>query len=350
MEKLGVGIVGFGRIGAEHARWIAACENARPVAVADATPARQALAAGEGLRVHPSLVDLLADPQVDAVLIATPTAMHAEHATLALSAGKAVMVEKPMALDLPQSRKLVELAEQRRLTLSVFHNRRWDPDFLTLQKAISSGVFGKIINVESRLGQWASCVGPAAKEYRPGWQNEASFGGGGLYDWGSHFVDQVWRLLLPAKPIRVFAQLRGNVWTRECDDLARMLIDFDDGVAVLVEINTTTAAPLPRWHIDGTRGSATSPHSPAFDTQAWATFAWMPATPQPGEPARLARAEAGLSEPAIWQAFAVACQGKGRPAVSWKSVLPTMALLDAARTSAREGRAVLLEDLPDWID
>ena len=91
--------------------------------------------------------------------------------------------------------------------LSVFHNRRWDVDYLTVRDAIGSGSFGKLINLESRLGQFSSCVGPAAKEYHPNWRNEASFGGGGLYDWGSHFVDQIWRILLPARPMRVFAQL-----------------------------------------------------------------------------------------------------------------------------------------------
>src|SRR6185503_18107590 len=176
-----------------------------------------------------------------------------------LAAGKHVMVEKPMALDLPQARALVEEAERRRLVLGVFQNRRWDLDYLTVRAAIESGAFGRVLNVESRLGQFASCVGPAAREYRPNWRNEASFGGGGLYDWGSHFVDQMWRLMWPAKPLRVFAQLRANVWSSDCDDFARVCIDFDNGAAGLVEINTTTTRPLPRWHVDGMEGSAFSP-------------------------------------------------------------------------------------------
>src|SRR5438046_715372 len=176
--------------------------------------------------------------------------MHFDHAMMALAAGKHVMVEKPMALDQEQSRKLVEEAARCNLLLSVFHNRRWDLDYLTVRHAVHSGLFGKIINVESRLGQWSSCVGPAAREYRPNWRNESAFGGGGLYDWGSHFVDQIWRLLWPAKPIRVFAQLRGNVWSKDCDDFARLLIDFDGGAVGLVEINTTTMRPRPRWHSD----------------------------------------------------------------------------------------------------
>jgi predicted dehydrogenase len=270
MDSVGVGIIGFGRIGGEHAGWLATARGIRAVAVADGTPARQDLARQRGLRVYTTVEQLLEDREVGAVLVATPTAMHFEHAMTALAAGKHVLVEKPMALDLAQSRTMVEEAEARAVVLSVFHNRRWDLDYLTVRQAVQSGVLGKVINVESRLGQWSSCVGPAAREYRPNWRNEASFGGGGLYDWGSHFVDQAWRLLWPAKPVRVFAQLRGNVWTRDCDDFARVCIDFDDGAAAMVEINTTTTRPLPRWHLDGTAGSADSPFSLEFSLEKWA--------------------------------------------------------------------------------
>ena len=124
------------------------------------------------------------------------------------------MIEKPMTLDFATSQKLVEQARRAGKVLSVFHNRRWDIDYLTVKSAIASGVFGKLINIESRLGQWSSCVGPAAPEYHPSWRNEAAFGGGGLYDWGSHFIDQIWQLMLPARPVARLAQLRGNVWTK----------------------------------------------------------------------------------------------------------------------------------------
>ncbi len=284
------------------------------VAAADATPARQELARATGLRVYDDLNTMLSDSGIDAVLVATPTAMHFDHAMQALRAGKHVMVEKPVALDLPQAKMLVEEAERNRRVLSVFQNRRWDIDYLTVRDAVSSGVLGKLINVESRLGQFASCVGPAAKEYRPGWRNEAAFGGGGLYDWGSHFIDQIWRLLWPARPVNVFAQLRGNVWTQDCDDFARVCIDFDNGVAALVEINTTTAHPQARWHLDGSSGSAFSPPSAQFDTSVWAKLQFVPAAN--GSPQAMARAVAGLSETDIWDRFAAAVKGGQTLAVS----------------------------------
>jgi predicted dehydrogenase len=282
------------------------------------------------------------------VLVSTPTAMHHEHASAALRAGKHVMVEKPMALDLKQARDLVELAEREKRVLSIFHNRRWDVDYLTVKSAVQSGTFGKVINVESRIGQWASCVGPAAKEWHPAWRNEAEFGGGGWYDWGSHFVDQLWRLMLPAKPTRVFAQLRGNVWTTDCDDFARVSIDFDDGAVGVVEINTTTTRPLPRWHVDGTLGSADAPYSLAFDLNTWADLEFTPAEAN-GSSWPLPRVGDVLSETQIWESFAAAVRGGGEPAVTPRSVLPTMALLDAARESSRTGRAMELSGV-EWVE
>jgi predicted dehydrogenase len=257
------------------------------------------------------------------------------------------MVEKPMAMDYPQALELTNAANNVRRVLSVFHNRRWDPDYLAVRAAVTSGTLGKLINVESRLGQFASCVGPATKEYRPGWRNEGAFGGGGLYDWGSHFIDQLWRLLWPARPLRVFAQLRGNVWSSDCDDFARVLIDFDHGVAGLVEINTTSAAPLPRWHLDGTNGSISSPHSPEFDTNVWAQLQFTPGDPSAGLGRVLSAGERGLSEAESWEQFAAAIRGEKPPAVTAVSVLPTMQLLDAARRSSREGHAVEL-DAREW--
>src|SRR5438876_9027730 len=87
-KEISVGIIGFGRIGAEHAGWLARADGIKPVAVADGTPARQELARGKGLRIYSAMDQLLADTSIDAVVIATPSAMHFEHTMAALSAGK----------------------------------------------------------------------------------------------------------------------------------------------------------------------------------------------------------------------------------------------------------------------
>jgi predicted dehydrogenase len=336
---LSVGIIGYGRIGAEHATWLARCKNIRAVAVADPTPARRDLASKNNLRVFDSPAPLHADNSIDAILISTPTSMHFDHASAALNAGKHVMVEKPIAVDVAQTKELIDLAKSQNRILGVFHNRRWDADFLTVRRAISSSVFGKIINIESRLGQWSSCVGPAAKDYRPNWRNEAAFGGGGLFDWGSHFLDQLLLLMHPVRPARVFAQLRANIWSSDCDDFARLAIDFDTDAVALLEINTTTTQPLPRWHIDGTLGSAYSPPSMEFDVHRWAELDFVPA--DSAKPSfRLPLAPPGLTEMQIWDQFAAAINDGTRAAVTADSVLPMMIVLDAARESNRTGEAI----------
>lgn len=339
---LRIGIVGFGRIGACHVRWIEQASGINVAAVFDPTPARRDLARSSGLRIVDSVDALMRDESIDAILISTPTSMHFEDVSKALAARKHVMVEKPVALTHPEAEQLAALSLSAGRVLSVFQNRRWDMDYLTVKSAIASGILGRVFNVESRLGQWASCVGPAAKEWRPNWRNESAFGGGGLYDWGSHFVDQMLLLMLPAKPQAVFAQLRGNVWSSDpnCDDFARVCINFDNSAVGLVEINTTTTRPLPRWHIDGEGGSASSPNSLSFDTSEWASLKFTPAPS--GDERLIAPAKGGLTESQIWQRFAAACRGESQPAVTINSVLPTMRVLDAARQSSRTGAAISL--------
>ena len=337
---LRVGIIGFGRIGKRHAEWISRANGVQVAAVFDPTEARRDIARSSGLQTVAAIDAILGDSSIDAVLISTPTSMHYNDASRALAARKHVMVEKPVALNCRDAAQLAALSRSAGRVLSVFQNRRWDIDYLTLKRAIDVGTFGRVFNVESRLGQWASCVGPAAKEWRPNWRNESSYGGGGLYDWGSHLVDQMCLLMLPAEPRAVFAQLRGNVWSSDpdCDDFARVCINFDNGTVGLVEINTTTTRPLPRWHIDGERGSACSPFSLQFDRSEWAKLTFTPA-PSESEIA-LELAPSGLTESQIWERFAGACRGESEPAVTIDSVLPTMRVLDAARESSRTASVI----------
>lgn len=345
-----IGIIGFGRIGAAHAEWLGRIDEIRLARVIDPTPSRRGLAEHYGIEAAEDLRRLLDDPAIDAILVASPTSMHFEHAMAALQADKHVMVEKPMAMNAEQAQQLVEEAERRGRVLSVFQNRRWDLDYLTLKRAIETDLFGRLINIESRLHQWASCVGPAAREWRPNWRNEAAFGGGGLFDWGSHFVDQIIRLI-PETPLRVYAQLRANVWSSDCDDFARLVIDFEGGIVGMVEINTTTTHPGPRWHVDGTRGSAESATNLDFDVNAWAKLLFTPGTQPAGaremsQMLPLATSDI-MDEVAIWKQFHHACHGEGEPAVTARSVLPTMRLMDAARQSSMNGVAISLTTTSD---
>src|SRR5438552_1309895 len=109
---ISVGIIGFGRIGALHAQWLAAAGDVRATAVADATPARRQHAQSAGLLAFDNVEALLDEANVDAVLVSSPTAMHFEHASQALAARKHVMIEKPMAMDLAQAHELIDRARE----------------------------------------------------------------------------------------------------------------------------------------------------------------------------------------------------------------------------------------------
>src|SRR5262245_5231817 len=140
MQELRVGIIGYGRIGAEHAGWIGSCGSAVVAAVCDATPPRRQLARSRGFEAVDSIEELLRR-DIDAVLVTTPTSMHFDHGMAALAAGKHLMIDKPVALNLRQTRELDSEATRRGRVFSVFHNRRWDVDFLTVKNAVASGVF-----------------------------------------------------------------------------------------------------------------------------------------------------------------------------------------------------------------
>jgi predicted dehydrogenase len=138
------------------------------------------------------------------------------------------------------------------------------------------------------------------------------------------------------------------VWTRDCDDLARIAIDYDNGSVAIVEINTTTKRPLPRWQVDGEKGSAQSPFDLSFNTNAWAKFDFAPADGSEKRP--LALAGPGLSEAEIWKQFIRACRGECESPIPVESVLPTMALLDAARQSSAQGTTIAIDPHLRWAE
>jgi scyllo-inositol 2-dehydrogenase (NADP+) len=152
----------------------------------------------------PDLPALLALPRLDLVVIATPNQLHFAQALAALEAGKHVVIDKPMALDVRQCDRLIEVADARGLALTVFHNRRWDSDFLTLRQLIASDALGPIVTFEARWDRYRPKVPDR-------WRERADYGGGALYDLGPHLIDQALCLFGQPEWIEadVFAQRAG---------------------------------------------------------------------------------------------------------------------------------------------
>lgn len=151
MRSLGFGVIGAGRIGALHARHLAGMvDGAHLVGVMDALPEAATKAAFGGATSTQDAGDLLSDPDIDAVLIASPTTLHAEHITAAAAAGKAIFCEKPVALDLGETAAAMRVVEDAGAPFQIGFNRRFDPGFAEIARAVHAGDLGRVEMVRSQ--------------------------------------------------------------------------------------------------------------------------------------------------------------------------------------------------------
>lgn len=330
---LRLGILGYGCMAGFHENLIARVRGVALVAVADPTPARRKAAADKGLRVYRSEAELLADPDVDAVVAATPSNLHAQNVIACARAGKHVMTEKPMALTAAEARAMIAAAKRAGVVFTVFHNRRYDSDYLTVRRAVEGGLLGRIFTIESRISMWSSPGRWASADWRQSWRIEKRYGGGGLYDWGSHLVDQM--LQMVASPVvSVYANMQTGLWAeRGVDDYTKGMLDFANGVTGLIEVNYMAKFPLPRWYVVGEKGTlkqdGTTDGKLRF--RAADTDLARDLEPVPGDPA------------AIYETWRDAIARKRPLAVRPEQVLRAVRLIEAFHRSSATKQAVRLE-------
>ena len=241
-----VGILGYGAIGHEHSAAIALTHGLELAAVCDGNPERLAAADLPGLSLHADAEDLLADDGVDLVIVSTPPNTHAEWVLRCLSAGKHVVVEKPFCLTVEEADRQIAAAKDLGLTLAVYQNRRWDPDYLALKQVVRSGQIGEVFHYESFIGGYGHPC-----NY---WHSDEQVSGGAIYDWGSHYLD--WVLdLFPQQVEWVSATAHKRVWHDVTNaDHSRVLVHFEDGVEAEFTHSDLSAALKPKFYVLGTRG------------------------------------------------------------------------------------------------
>ena len=244
-----VGMLGYGAIGPEHARATAEVQGLELAAVCDPAPGRveAARAVAPDVRAYRDGDDLLADDDVDLMVVSTPPSTHAEQVLRALEAGRHVVVEKPFCLTTAQADRQVAAAAERDLVLAVYQNRRFDPDWLALAAAVRSGAVGDVFHYESFVGGYGHPCNF--------WHSDEAVSGGAVYDWGSHYLDQV--LDLFPQPVRwVSATAHKRVWHDVTNaDHTRVLLHLEGGVEAEFTVSDLAAAPKPKFYVLGTAGA-----------------------------------------------------------------------------------------------
>ena len=246
MRVMNVGLVGYGLAGKVfHAPLIGAVEGLRLTHVTsrDAAKVQHDLPRAQ---VVADAQTLLAVPEIDLVVIATPNPSHFTLAQQALLAGKHVVVDKPFVVHAAEGEELARLAAARGKVLSVFHNRRWDNDFLTLRELLRSGLLGAVHSYEAHFDRFR----PQVREER--WREQDVPGAGVLYDLGSHLIDQA--LCLFGRPQSVWAQTAVQRPGGKALDCFRLVLGYRDRTAVL-RAASLVRQPGPRFQVHGTRGS-----------------------------------------------------------------------------------------------
>ncbi|MFB9278155.1 Gfo/Idh/MocA family protein [Cohnella cellulosilytica] len=323
--QIRLGIVGFGRIvELVHLPALKRVPEIGIGGVYDLTPQRLELAAKRGLPVYPSLERLL-DAPIDAVLIATPPSSHFPLAAQAMRQGKHVMLEKPVTRTAEEAEQLLAIARMTGRTVSVFHNRRFDPDYELVRRALAEDWLGQVLFVERRHQMFGSGASFGVKSFRPQWRNEGEFGGGALLDWGVHLLDQLLQLRLGRIERVLSAHTASLRWQQgDAEDLVHASFRLDNGIVLSCDVNFGSNAALPLWIVGGER--ATLQVGPERE-------ALLLAKGQPARRFELPQANRGGPQ-RLYAAFAGCLLRGERPAVTLDEAAEAMRAIAAIREKA----------------
>ena len=352
---LRAGVIGYGLAGAVfHAPLIAATPGMEVAAIVTANPERQERARRDfpHATIHPSPEALLADPSaLDLVVVASPNRTHVPLGVAALEAGLPVVVDKPLAPSLTEARRLIDTARRTGKLLTVFQNRRWDNDFLTVRKLIAAELLGPVVRLESRFERFRP--EPKAGAWRE--QSEPEEAGGLLFDLGAHLIDQA--LVLFGRPLSVYAEVDVRRPGARVDDDTFVALRFGGGQVAHLWASVIPRRLGPRFRVVGMRGVY---EKYDLDPQEDALSNGM----RPGDPGwgmeprerwgRLATEVGGValdgqveSVPGSYETYYAllrdALIAGGPPPVDPAESLMVIEAIEAAQQSARTGQVVRLD-------
>lgn len=342
--SLNVGIVGYGYASKTfHAPLIVSVPGLCLAAIASSDPAK-VLSDWPELAVEADAAALFARADIDLVVIPTPNDTHFPLAKAALAAGKHVVVDKPFTVTVAEARELAVAAEASGRLLSVFHNRRWDADFLTLRKLMASGALGKIVHFESHFDRYRP-------EVRARWREMAGQGSGLWYDLGPHLLDQV--LLLFGLPEAISLDLARQREGAETDDWFHAVLRYGQS-RIILHGGALVPVPAARFTVHGSLGSfikqGLDPQEDALklghfpprsnwgvDPREAELIVWRDGAPQ----SRWLSCERG-DYPAFYAAVRDAINGEAANPVSALDAIRVIGLIELGLKSARERRELLV--------
>ena len=336
-----VGLLGFGLGGATfHASLIEQEPRLALTAVATSRAAEVRKRFPQ-VALYGSPAEVIADPAVDLVIVATPDTTHGPLARLALEAGKHVVVEKPMAMSAAGGAALTALSRERRRMLTVFHNRRWDGDFKTVREIVRSRRLGDI--------QYAALIWDRFRpELAQGWREQSHDPWGALMNLGPHLVDQA--LLLFGRPDAIAGDIAIQRHDARSPDYFALTLHYG-AARVLLSVSTLVVDPRPRFALHGSQGSFVkhgidpqesslragvtygTPGFGADSEERYGVLTLMNATPE-----RI-RTQQGDWRP-FYAAVVAAITNGSPPPVDPMDAVTGLELIELARRSAEEGRTL----------
>ena len=340
MKKIRVGIIGFGLSGRVFHASLLKAHPGYEVKMVSSSRTQ------EVKEVFP-LADVVTDPQqiishpeLDLVINCAPNNFHYSYSAAALENGKHVVVEKPFVNTVADGEQLINLACQKNKVLTVFHNRRWDSDFLTIKKLIATRRLGEIKQFESHMDRWR----PTVRAER--WREQPTEGSGLLYDLGPHLIDQA--LVLFGQPERLMADIQCQKETGVTDDYFHVILYYGKMRVILHSSSFTSTTS--RFQIFGDRGGFTkysmdpqeeqlrqglSPLAPDFEFEDEKYFGTLTIPTS----AEVIPSEKGLYLN-FYSELHAAMTSNGKPPVSASEALQTMKLIAVAHQSSHEDKII----------
>ena len=351
-QEIGVGVIGYGLAGRVfHAPFVSAVPGLRLAAFVERRT-DEAAKAYPGTTTFRTVEELMEAPGIDLVVVGTPNETHFPLAKQALEAGKHVVIDKPFAETSAQATELIELARSKGLVVAPFQNRRWDGDFLTVKKLLAEGALGRLVTFESHFDRFK----PLPRD--SSWKETGHPANGMLMDLGPHLVDQA--LALFGMPQTVTASVRTDRSESEIEDAFDLCLRYD-GLLVWCRATMLACEPSPRFLLHGTEGSfrkyGVDPQEPAIvagakvpvmGTGEWlgeeeAAWGELTVARDLQDPAKLTRSKVQTERGDYRDFYANvrdAINGTAELAVPAEAGLEVARVLEAARVSSAEGRAV----------